>query len=267
MDISKIDLIIDHIKRSTGASMRGSKNLIESRSGLSFWFENYNRSNGAIFSIRPTGLKRHKVSMGFGAYAAPCIEHIQRRATSDDYTLAYAFTEQLSNLFDLRINDKKSVTDWKVLSSLKISVIRKVSNQHSLEEISESITLMMIPLVAAMAELIGYDHDQEGNSEVEGNIYQSISKRRERNPRNRLLCLSIHGEKCGVCGFTTRNIYGDTFPSILEVHHIEPLAEIDHPKAYDPRTDLIPLCPNCHKAIHKKNPAFTPKELKKMMTL
>ena len=29
----------------------------------------------------------------------------------------------------------------------------------------------------------------------------------------------------------------------------------------DPRTDLIPLCPNCHTVIHRKDPPFSLKEL------
>ena len=86
--------------------------------------------------------------------------------------------------------------------------------------------------------------------------------KRERNPRNRFLCFSIHGEICGVCGFDPKATYGSAISSILEVHHIEPLSEIEKARVYNPRTDLIPLCPNCHRAIHKRKPAFKPDELK-----
>lgn len=271
MDKHVLESIVAQIRSMIGATMRGSQNPIGKREGLSFWFENYNRSNGPVFTIRPSGLKRHTVSLKFGTYAAPCIEHIQRRATAEDYALAYAFTEHLKNAFDLSVNDTGAVSEWQVSADLRISVTRKVSSQQCLDDIYESINSMMIPLVAAMAELIGYEDENEVADEtygdIEGSSAISFIRKRERSRRNRLLCLSIHGEKCGVCGFVTEDTYGEGMASILEVHHIEPLADIEEPKAYDPRTDLIPLCPNCHRAIHKRTPAFTPDELKGLMNL
>ena len=131
---------------------------------------------------------------------------------------------------------------------------------------------MMIPLIAAMAELIGYSievEEDEPNDDTDGHIdgalTQSVILKRERNPRNRLLCLKIHGEQCGVCGDNPKTIYGNDLGTILEVHHIEPLSEVETPKVYNPREDLIPLCPNCHRAIHKRKPAILPSELKEQL--
>ena len=78
-------------------------------------------------------------------------------------------------------------------------------------------------------------------------------------------CLSIHGEICSVCGLNPKSVYGEVINSIIEVHHIEPLSEVAEARAYNPRTDLIPLCPNCHRAIHKRRPAYKPEELKGML--
>ncbi len=270
MDDKEIGAIIDQIRARTGALLHGARNPSEARQGLSFWFHNYNRGNGPIFSIRPSGLKRHIVSLKFGPYAAPCIKHIKNRAGQDDYALAYAFIEQINSSFDLNISGSKPFSGWKVSSDLIILATRKVSNQHSSGEIAETINLLMVPLIAAVAELIGYEDEaekDEGDSFIEGSLSKVIVLKRERNPRSRLLCISIHGDKCGICGFTTPDIYGSEMSSILEVHHIEPLSEIGQPKAYDPTTELIPLCPNCHRAIHKRKPAFKPAELKVLMKL
>lgn len=268
MDDNEIELIAAQIRKKIGVHMKGAMNPLEARQGLSFWFDNYNRSNGPIFSIRPSGLKRHIVSLKFGTYAAPCIQHIQNRASPNDYALAYAFTEQLKRSFDVSINGASSVHNWQVTPGFQVNVTRKVMNLHGSVEISETISMIMVPLIAAIAELIGYEDEEEreeSSSIVEGGVTLSLARKRERNPRNRLLCLAIHGEHCGVCGFIPKETYGSELASILEVHHIEPLSEIGQPRAYNPETDLIPLCPNCHRAIHIRKPALTPEELKKVM--
>jgi 5-methylcytosine-specific restriction protein A len=125
---------------------------------------------------------------------------------------------------------------------------------------------VIVPMMAAMAELIGYDViEEEVDDEVpafEGAVLQSVVQRRERNPRNRLLCIRIHGERCVVCELEPRLVYGEA-GSIIEVHHLEPVASLLEPRPYDPRTDLVPLCPNCHRALHTRRPIpFSIEELK-----
>ncbi|MBQ4862676.1 HNH endonuclease [Pseudoalteromonas sp. MMG013] len=269
MKDNEIEQIRALIEKQIGANMKGSRNPKEARRGLSFWFNNYNRSNGPIFSIRPSGLKRHIVSFKFGSYAVDCIKHIQDRASIEDYALAYAFTNQLKSLFDVSINGSTTTDRWQTSSDIEIKVTRKVSDLHGSQEILNTISLIMVPLVAAVAELIGYEEEkrEEEHSIVEGGVKEYLVRKRERSPRNRLLCLSIHGEQCNVCGFIPHETYGKKLASILEVHHIEPLSEVGKPRAYNPEKDLIPLCPNCHRAIHKRVPALTPDELREEMNL
>jgi 5-methylcytosine-specific restriction protein A len=111
--------------------------------------------------------------------------------------------------------------------------------------------------MAAMAELIGYDILETETAEdmpaYEGAVHPANVKRRERNPRNRLLCIRLHGDKCAACGIDPRQVYG-TGIGIVEVHHLEPLANLAEPRPYDPACDLIPLCPNCHRAVHTRRP-------------
>src|SRR5690606_9255338 len=102
---------------------------------------------------------------------------------------------------------------------------------------------LVIPIIAAMAELYGYETvEGEGarglEPEIEGAISHSIVVRRERNPRNRLLCLRIHGAVCKICGVDPGMLYGEA-GNIIEVHHLEPLSLVESPRPYDPSTDLI----------------------------
>lgn len=269
MKESEIANISSLIRLKIGAHVRGAKDSSGARAALSFWFENYNRSDGPIFSIRPSGLKRHVISLAFGVYAAPCIEHIKDNATPEAYLLAYAFVNQLDKAFEVKLNDNPPEESWKIEDGFNLVVTRKISNQKDSVSILESVNSVMLPIMAAIAELIGYEEldGPDHTGEVEGELTQTLTKKRERSPRNRLLCLSIHGDFCGVCGYDPKSLYGSEAGSILEVHHIEPLAKITNPKAYDPATDLIPLCPNCHRAIHRRNPAYTPNELKELLLL
>jgi len=111
----------------------------------------------------------------------------------------------------------------------------------------------MVPLMAAMAELIGYQDAEPEEYDEEGRITESLIRRRERSARNRLLCLSIHGHRCAVCGLEPEGLYGDA-GSIIEVHHLEPVSLLAEPRPYDPAADLVPLCPNCHRAAHTRRP-------------
>lgn len=270
-----IKLAIDCIWDKTRIPMQGVLDTRERRIGVSFWFINYTRSNGPVFSIHPFGLKRHSISMRFGPYAASCVEHIKSRASSDDYNLANAFIDQIGERVEInRYNLDNGFTPNLSINS-SIVAVRRVDDQDDLPIWLESIDEVLVPLVAAMAELVGYDapEDSDETNEIEtlvsgtpeGRAYLELTQKRERNPKNRLLCLMIHGSRCGVCGIVPQAMYGDVVGSILEVHHIEPLSELQIPKLFDPKSDLVPLCPNCHRAIHKRKPAYTPEELKGLM--
>lgn len=266
MNENQLIKLRDEIRYKIGINVKGSIKLTKPRKSLSFWFDNFNRSDGPIFSIRPSGLKRHVISVEFGPYAATCIDHIKRLATQEAYSLAYALIEQLDKKFDIKLNDKSIVSNWKIDTGFSIEVSRKNLKQNDFESISDSIEVVMIPLIAVIAELIGYEENEENEEgEEEGDLKQFVITKRERSPRNRLLCLSIHGEICSVCGLNPKSVYGLNLGSIIEVHHIEPLSETEETKVYDPRIDLIPLCPNCHRAIHKRKPAYKPDELKELL--
>lgn len=75
--------------------------------------------------------------------------------------------------------------------------------------------------------------------------------RYERNPKNRAIALQIHGTTCLACGFNFNDFYGsDLAKNFIEVHHINPVSEGEF--EVNPKTDLIPLCSNCHSIIHKE---------------
>lgn len=74
----------------------------------------------------------------------------------------------------------------------------------------------------------------------------------ERDQRNRVNAIKIHGTKCMVCGFDFERTYGIYGRDFIEVHHIKPLYNLEKEEFVDPRTDLVCLCSNCHRMIHRK---------------
>ena len=96
----------------------------------------------------------------------------------------------------------------------------------------------------------------------EGQVIEYYGKRYERNSALRHAAIMIQGYKCRVCGFDFEDFYGDIGHEYIEVHHIKPLSEGEQNP--DPAYDLIVVCSNCHKMIHRnKKSTLTPDELKR----
>ena len=98
---------------------------------------------------------------------------------------------------------------------------------------------------------------------LEGEQNTFTGSKYERNPKARAACLAHHGTACAICGIDFAKAYGPEFAGKIEVHHIVPLSQIGEEYVVDPIKDLIPLCPNCHTAIHsKKDGVYTIEEMK-----
>ena len=89
----------------------------------------------------------------------------------------------------------------------------------------------------------------EARTEGGGKIFVSV--RRERDPRLRAAALSLHGFDCMACGFNFGKFYGDIGEEFIEVHHVVPLSESGRTET-NPETDLLVLCSNCHRIIHRR---------------
>jgi len=72
----------------------------------------------------------------------------------------------------------------------------------------------------------------------------------ERNAKARLACIEQHGASCMVCGFDFAATYGEEFAGFIHVHHVTPLAKVTRRYKIDPTKELVPVCANCHAAIH-----------------
>lgn len=93
--------------------------------------------------------------------------------------------------------------------------------------------------------------DVEEKNLHEGAIKHVTINAYERSSEARKICINEHGCKCIVCGMDFEKIYGDLGKGFIHVHHIIPLHNIKADYIVNAKTDLIPVCPNCHAMLHK----------------
>lgn len=102
----------------------------------------------------------------------------------------------------------------------------------------------------------------EGKEKLRIHIYK------ERNPR-----LVLEAKKkfikqnsrlfCEICGFDFEKEYGEIGKDFIEAHHLEPISEIIEEKE-SKIDELLMVCSNCHKMIHRKRPWLSREEIKKL---
>lgn len=101
---------------------------------------------------------------------------------------------------------------------------------------------------------------------LEGARTEVLLDRYERSGAARKACLAAHGTSCAICGFDFARAYGTQFAGIIQVHHITPLSASEGEHEVNPVKDLIPVCPNCHVALHSKpGGTYLPEELRALM--
>lgn len=104
-----------------------------------------------------------------------------------------------------------------------------------------------------------------GGARSEGSRYEVVATVIERDPRLRDAALAIHGYGCAACGIVLADRYGELGADFIHIHHLKPLADLDGEAAVDPRSELVPLCPNCHAMAHRRRPPVPIDRLRKLL--
>lgn len=99
----------------------------------------------------------------------------------------------------------------------------------------------------------------------EGAVHKVFANRYERDPAARKACISHHGEACVVCNIQFESRYGERGRGFIHVHHLVPLSELGPDREVNPRTDLRPVCPNCHAMLHRGQRLLSPEELRSLL--
>ena len=109
-------------------------------------------------------------------------------------------------------------------------------------------------------------YESEVTSQKEGRKKEYYVSTYERKPKNRKKAIEIHGTTCMICGFDFESVYGEAGRNFIEVHHVKPLYEVGEEIVVNPETDLVCICANCHRIIHrKKDKVYSVEEVKAML--
>ena len=156
-------------------------------------------------------------------------------------------------------------TKWNSLSIHYMKFPVSIDTESDYGEMAIEWGSLMMGMILSLAEIVSVRAEREPeNTEgyAEGSTKITQSMRYERNPLNRKLCLAAKGYDCAICGFNFEKAYGEIGRQFIHVHHIVPVSQLGKGYIINPILDLIPVCPNCHAMLHRKNPPFTPEELR-----
>ncbi len=102
----------------------------------------------------------------------------------------------------------------------------------------------------------------------EGKKIEYFVTKYERNPIYREQAIKIHGLVCQTCGFDFEKTYGRLGEGYIEVHHKKPLFSLDSVIVPNPSTDMICVCSNCHRMLHRhRDSIISPEELKEILNM
>lgn len=96
----------------------------------------------------------------------------------------------------------------------------------------------------------------------EGKLVSRNITTRERSSKLRQIAIEHFSHNniisCDCCGFNFPSFYGTKYgENCIEIHHIKPIFQYEN-EAFDKNIDealmnLLPVCPNCHRVIHKNH--------------
>ena len=110
------------------------------------------------------------------------------------------------------------------------------------------------------------DYPEDDEKLYEGALVKVMANKYERNQKARRECVAQKGYQCLVCGRDFEATYGEIGKNFIHVHHLTPISTIGKEYELNVDTDLVPVCPNCHYMLHRKDPPYTIEEMREILS-
>lgn len=153
---------------------------------------------------------------------------------------------------------------WRTFSS-RIKLVPIPDSKDEASIITEWLQYSFDFVFSLLTIIETTNEDLPDSIQTEGTPSEIRSIRYERNPINRQLCLHRKGYNCSICGMNFYTVYGEIGYHFIEVHHTTPVSAMEPGYVFDVDKDLVPLCPNCHAMVHRRNPPYSVDEIKKLL--
>jgi 5-methylcytosine-specific restriction protein A len=146
---------------------------------------------------------------------------------------------------------------WSLYSGNRQELEKIASEIRSLTGTSKNILESLPPLS---------DEDEEAN---EGAVLSRLHLYRERNrelvKKKKKAFLQKHNSLfCEACGFDFQKVYGERGRDFIECHHTKPVSELTV-DGVTRLSDLILLCSNCHRMVHRNRPWLNEESIKQLV--
>jgi predicted HNH restriction endonuclease len=115
----------------------------------------------------------------------------------------------------------------------------------------------------AIAEDPDYFEDS-AEADIEAEEGRRVLRRHLRRERSAALVAafrqSLTSFACSVCNFDFEKRYGEIGRGFVECHHMRPIYEM-RPGEKTKISDLVAVCANCHRMLHRQSKMLTPRAL------
>lgn len=265
--MTKLDSQIDEVAKALGVALvlREGVRDRDSSHAFAIGLTEFQRPQGFEYRVRQ-GLLSWTFDLYLDHFPGELLNTIRKSflsRQSEILGLLDAIREEASELVfavnDLALEDVVPSVVW---DTLEIRLKYRFQTEDS-----QNLTLRNA-LFGAFSILLVLITEDEADLEVgiqegyeEGDVTRILKNHYERSRVNRALCLKWHGFSCKACGLNMESIYGPLGSGVIHVHHLEPVSSLGAPTRVNPKKDLVPLCPNCHVIIHRKNPPLRLEEL------
>lgn len=132
----------------------------------------------------------------------------------------------------------------------------------SAADIGATVSAMFLSLLPLDDPFLDADPTPEWEFSVEGAATKVISNHYERSRSNRAIAIMVHGTACSTCGFDFEAVYGELGEGYVEIHHLTPVHSMGEARVVNPLEELLPLCANCHRMVHRSAPPISPEALR-----
>ncbi|UPJ54968.1 hypothetical protein [Bradyrhizobium sp. 192] len=223
------------------------------------------------------GWRNVEVTFVPGSFAGELVRHMGLADAGARGSCAAVLAKCLRDgaTVNLRINNHPAKPDdptgWGAQwARLELSVRRGQLDLGNGDQDNEKIFAWTQQVTAAIVTLLPLEQDDLPSENLQGGFSEGAQvqfegNRYERDRRNRAAALAIHGYACLACSSELGDRYGSAAVGLIEIHHLTPVSKLGSDYCINPATDLAPLCPNCHRVAHRREPPFTIEELKSML--